>query len=101
MRKSESKKGTDYDRFREDFIVLLSKSEARIDRINDTRLKLIESTNVIVRNQEYIANEYIRQISKLQINRDDILQENKILIHILDKITFSGTTNVNINKNDE
>lgn len=101
MKETQSKSGTDYDRFREDFIVLLSKSEERIDRINDMVLKLVESTNVIVRNQEYIANEYVNQIRKLQTNRDDILNENKTLLHMLDKVVLGGTTNVNITKEDK
>lgn len=101
MKKSETKNETDYDSLRKDLIVLLSKSESRMDRTNEMVFKLAESTDAMVHCQEHITDEYIRQIEALRKNRDEILQQNKLLLHLLDKFLNNSTTNVNIGQDDK
>lgn len=103
MKKSETKNGTetDYDSLRKDHIVLLTKSESRMDRTNEMVFKLAESTDSMVHCQEHITDEYIRQIEALRKNRDEILWQNKLLLHLLDKFSNNPTTNVNIGQDDK
>lgn len=103
MKKSETKNGTgtDYDSLRKDLIVLLTKSESRMDRTNEMVFKLAESTDSMVHCQEHITDEYIRQIEALKKNRDEILRQNKLLLHLLDKFSNNPTTNVNIGQDDK
>ena len=103
MKKSETKNGTwtDYDSLRKDLIVLLTKSESRMDRTNEMVFKLAESTDSMVHYQEHITDEYIRQIEALRKNRDEILRQNKLLLHLLDKFSNNPTTNVNIGQDDK
>lgn len=103
MKKSETKNGTgtDYDSLRKDLIVLLTKSESRMDRTNEMVFKLAESTDSMVHCQEHITDEYIQQIEALRKNRDEILRQNKLLLHLLDKFSNNPTTNVNIGQDDK
>lgn len=103
MKKSETKNGTgtDYDSLRKDLIVLLTKSESRMDRTNEMVFKLAVSTDSMVHCQEHITDEYIRQIEALRKNRDEILWQNKLLLHLLDKFSNNPTTNVNIGQDDK
>lgn len=48
MRNSNLTTEFDYNKFCEDFVVLLTKSEDRIDRINNMVLTLAETTNRII-----------------------------------------------------
>lgn len=102
MKKSETKNGTgtDYDSLRKDLIVLLTKSESRMGT-NEMVFKLAESTDSMVHCQEHITDEYIRQIEALRKNRDEILRQNKLLLHLLDKFSNNPTTNVNIGQDDK
>lgn len=101
MKKSEIKNEVDYNILRNDLIVLLTKSESRMDRTNEMVFKLSESADAMVHCQEHITDEYIRQIEALRKNRDEILQQNKLLLHLLDKFLNNSTTNVNIGQDDK
>ncbi len=76
-----------------------------MDRTNEMVFKLAESTDAMVHCQEHITDEYIRQnirqIEALRKNRDEILQQNKLLLHLLDKFLNNSTTNVNIGQDDK
>lgn len=48
MKNSNLTTECDYNKFRKDFINLLTKSEERIDRINNMVLTLAETTNRII-----------------------------------------------------
>lgn len=57
MRNSNLTTEFDYNKFCEDFVVLLTKSEDRIDRINNMVLTLAETTNRIIYFHETTYND--------------------------------------------
>lgn len=58
--------------------ILLIRSEERIDKTNEMVSKCV---SVI----DKLTNEYTRQIEKLQAVRDDVIEENKTLLNIIQK----------------
>lgn len=90
----------DYNKFCEDFIVLLTKSEDRIDRINNMVLTLAETTNRIIYFHETTYNDCMQQFNKLQAAHAELLQQNKLLLCLIDKFGIIGAAANNININD-
>lgn len=58
--------------------ILLIRSEERIDKTNEMVSKCV---SVI----DKLTNEYTRQIEKLQAVRDDMIEENKTLLNMIQK----------------
>lgn len=90
----------DYNKFRKDFINLLTKSEERIDRINNMVLTLAETTNRIIYFRETTCNDCMQQFNKLQAAHAELLQQNKLLLCLIDKFGIIGAAANNININD-
>lgn len=87
--------------FQQDFVILLRRSEERIDKTNEMICKLVETSNNMAAIINKITAEYSLQLEKLQASRDKILAQNSALLALLDKFSPNGTTNVNINKNEK
>lgn len=90
----------DYNKFCEDFVALLTKSEDRIDRINNMVLTLAETTNRIIYFHETTYNDCMQQFNKLQAAHAELLQQNKLLLCLIDKFGIIGAAANNININD-
>lgn len=100
MRNSNLTTEFDYNKFCEDFVVLLTKSEDRIDRINNMVLTLAETTNRIIYFHEITYNDCMQQFNKLQAAHAELLQQNKLLLCLIDKFGIIGAAANNININD-
>lgn len=100
MKNSNPPTEGDYNKFRKDFISLLTKSEERIDRINNMVLTLAETTNRIIYFHETTYNDCMQQFNKLQVAHAELLQQNKLLLYLIDKFGVIGAAANNININD-
>lgn len=100
MKNSNPTTECDYNKFRKDFINLLTKSEERIDRINNMVLTLAETTNRIIYFHETTYNDCMQQFNKLQAAHAELLQQNKLLLYLIDKFGVIGAAANNININD-
>lgn len=86
--------------FLRNFVVLLERSEERIDKTNEMVCQLAATSNNMIMMLDKITAEYMRQLDKLQNSRDEILEQNRMLINLIGSNMSQGTTNVNINKKE-
>lgn len=82
---------------------LIERSEMRVDRTNEMICKLVRVTEANLQMLNKIVEEYTRQIGHLQQSRDELVQQNSILLKIIEHFAPSvppNSTTVNIKKSE-
>jgi len=75
----------------ETLLLLLEKSEQRIDRTNEMICKLADATSTMNSTLLLITKEYTRQLDKLQKCRDNLAKLNEDLIKENEKLLAAAT----------